>query len=236
MYVPPHFAETDRDTLHAFIERHSFGLLVSDVDGGPFATHLPFLLDRAAGPHGTLVGHVARANPHWTELAGQTALAVFTGPHAYVSPTWYEADNVVPTWNYVAVHARGRAALVEDPGELLDIVRRSVAVYEAGFPNPWSLDPTGPFVDRLLAQIVGFRIEIAGIEGKWKLSQNHPAERREKVIRALEADGGSDAAAVAGLMRATLPEYDSEAVPEADSGGGARAATEGGPYRTNPVP
>jgi transcriptional regulator len=208
MYVPPHFAETDRDTLHAFVERHSFGLLVSDVNGEPFATHLPFLLDRTAGPHGTLIGHVARANPHWRGLAGQTALAVFTGPHAYISPAWYEAENVVPTWNYVAVHARGPAVLVEDPGVLLDIVRRSVAVYEAVMPRPWALDASGPFVDRLLAQIVGFRIEIAAIEGKWKLNQNHPPERREKVIRALEAAGGGDAAAVAGLMRVTLPAAD----------------------------
>ena len=205
MYVPPHFAETDRDTLHAFVERHSFGLLVSDVNGEPFTTHLPFLLDRAAGPHGTLVGHMARANPHWRELAGRTALAVFTGPHAYNSPSWYEAENVVPTWNYVAVHARGPAALVEDPGELLDIVRRSVAVYEAAMPRPWALDATGPFVDRLLAQIVGFRIEIAAIEGKWKLSQNHPVARRGRVIRALEVQGGEDAAAVARAIRATHP-------------------------------
>jgi transcriptional regulator len=89
MYVPLHFAESDRATLHAFIEGHSFGLLVSQVGGVPFASHLPFLLDRTAGPHGTLLGHVARANPHWRGLAGQTTLAVFSGPHAYVSPTWW---------------------------------------------------------------------------------------------------------------------------------------------------
>src|SRR6266480_1405054 len=130
MYIPAAFAEHDLNRLHDFIEQNSFGLLVSQVDGLPFASHLPFLLDRTAGPHGTLVGHMARANPHWRELAGQTALAVFSGPHAYVSPTWYEAENVVPTWNYVAVHASGRAAVVEDPSALLDIVQRSAAVYE----------------------------------------------------------------------------------------------------------
>lgn len=205
MYVPPHFAVTDRDALHEFIERHSFGLLVSQVGGAPFVTHLPFLLDRDAGPHGALVGHMARANPHWKELATQPVCAVFSGPHAYISPSWYEAENVVPTWNYTAVHATGRAALIEDKGALLEIVQRSVSVYEGAMPRPWVLDTSGPFVDRLLAQIVGFRIEIETLEGKWKLNQNHPAERREKVIRALEARGGEDALGVAELMRAMLP-------------------------------
>jgi transcriptional regulator len=204
MYVPPHFAVTDRATLHGFIERHSFGLLVSQVAGAPFITHLPFLLDRDVGPHGTLVGHMARANPHWKELAAHPVCAVFSGPHAYISPSWYESENVVPTWNYTAVHATGRAVLVEAKSELLDIVRRSVAVYEAPMPKPWVLDTSGSFVDRMLAQIVGFRIEIEVLEGKWKLNQNHPVERREKVIRALEGGGGADAVAVAELMRATL--------------------------------
>jgi transcriptional regulator len=205
MYVPPHFAESNPATLHAFIERHSFGLLVSEVAGEPFATHLPFLLDRPAGPHGTLVGHVARANPQWRGLAGRTALAVFAGPHAYISPTWYAAENLVPTWNYAAVHAYGRAELVEDRDELLSIVRRTVDFYEAGLPRPWVPDPAAAFVDRLLPQIVGFRIPLDRIEGKWKLNQNHPAGRRERVIRELEARGGEDARGVADLMRATLP-------------------------------
>src|SRR3954452_8558287 len=179
MYVPPHFAEHDLGKLHDFIEAHGFGLLVTQADGLPFASHLPFLLDRTAGPHGTLVGHVARANPQWREAAGQTALAVFSGPHAYVSPTWYEAEQVVPTWNYAAVHAYGRVEVVEDKGALLEIVQKSVRVYERAMPRPWSFDPASPFVG-LLAQIVGFRIEVERIEGKWKLNQNHPAERRQK--------------------------------------------------------
>lgn len=204
MYVPPHFAESDRNTLHDFVERHSFGLLVSRLGGGPFASHLPLLLDRTAGPHGTLIGHMARANPQWTELAGQTALAVFSGPHAYVSPTWYEAENVVPTWNYAAVHAAGPVELVEDRDALLEIVRRSVAVYEAAMPRPWVLDTSSTLVHRLLGQIVGFRLRIDRLAGKWKLNQNHPAGRRRKVIAALQDQGG-DAQAVAALMRAMLP-------------------------------
>ena len=204
MYVPAHFAETDPATLHDFIERHSFGLLVSQVEGVPFATHLPLLLDRDAGPHGTLVGHVARANPHWRELVGQTALAIFSGPHAYISPTWYESENVVPTWNYVAVHAYGPVELVEDRDAVLDIVRRSVKVYESGMPRPWALGEMSTFLDRMLSQIVGVRIAIERIEGKWKLNQNHPVERRKKVVDALTEQGGADALAIAAMMRGML--------------------------------
>ena len=208
MYVPPHFAESDPARLHDFIERYSFGLLVSQVGGVPFASHLPFLLDRTAGPHGTLLGHVARANPHWRELAGQTALAVFSGPHAYVSPTWFEAENVVPTWNYVAVHAYGQAAVVEDRAALLEIVQRSVAVYESAMPRPWVLDGSSAFVGRQLGRIVGFRIEIERLEGKWKLNQNHPVERRKKVADTLSRQSGDDARAVAEMMRAMFASGD----------------------------
>ena len=140
MYIPAAFAELDLTKLHDFIEQNSFGLLVSQVDGLPFATHLPFLLERTAGPHGTLVGHMARANPQWQEAGGQTALAIFSGPHAYISPTWYEAEQVVPTWNYTAVHAYGRVQIIEDEDALLEIVQRSVRVYEQAMPQPWSFD------------------------------------------------------------------------------------------------
>jgi transcriptional regulator len=171
----------------------------------PFATHLPFLLDRTAGPQGTVVGHLARANPQWREAAGQTILVIFSGPHAYISPTWYEAEQVVPTWNYAAVHAYGRAEIVEEQAALLDIVRRSVEVYERAMPRPWSFDPASPYMERLLGQIVGLRIEVERIEGKFKLNQNHPAERRQKVVRALAERANENAQAVAAMMRAMLP-------------------------------
>jgi transcriptional regulator len=199
MYVPPHFAETDVAKLHAFIERHGFGMLVSQLGGAPFVTHLPLLLERDVGPHGALVGHMARANPHWQELAGQTALAVFAGPHAYISPTWYEAPNTVPTWNYTSVHITGQVALLEKDATR-DVVARTVAWYESSMPRPWAFDADGVFADRLLDQIVGFRLTIERIEGKMKLSQNQPAERREKVIRALRERGGAEEVAVAELM------------------------------------
>lgn len=202
MYVPPSFAEPNRDRLHDFIEQNGFGVLVSQHAGIPVATHLPFLLDRNGGPQGTLSGHMARANPQWRDAEGQPALAVFSGPHAYVSPAWYETEKMVPTWNYVAVHATGRLRVIEDPDELRPIVQASVAVYEAPRPSPWQLEP-GEYLERMLKQIVGFRIEIERLEGAWKLSQNHPIERRERVIGALE--GNPETQPVAALMRQTLP-------------------------------
>jgi transcriptional regulator len=204
MYIPAAFAETDLAKLDDFIELNSFGLLVSQVEGLPFATHLPFLLERTTGPHGTLLGHMARANPQWREAGGQTGLAIFSGPHAYISPTWYEAEQVVPTWNYTAVHAYGRLQIVEDEGALLEIVERSVRVYENAMPRPWSFDGSSAFVKRMLAQIVGFRIEVQKIEGKWKLNQNQPVERRQKVVRALQQRGDENAQAIATVMRAML--------------------------------
>jgi transcriptional regulator len=207
MYIPPAFAETDLTKLHDFIEQHSFGLLVSQVDGLPFATHLPFLLERTTGPHGTMICHVARANPQWQEARGQTALAIFSGPHAYVSPTWYEAEQVVPTWNYAAVHVYGRVQIIQDESALLGIVQEMVRVYEEAMPQPWSFEST-MFVKRLLGQIVGFRIEIEKIEGKFKLNQNHPIERRRKVVGALQQRGDENGLAVAAMMQAMLPSED----------------------------
>ena len=127
-------------------------------------------------------------------------MAVFHGPHAYISPAWYESRGTVPTWNYVAVHAYGDVRLVEDEDGLLDILRRSVAAYEGPRPEPWPFDESEPHVEGLLRAIVGFRIEITRLEGKWKLSQNHPEERRRKVIEALGQRADDDSQAIAGLM------------------------------------
>jgi transcriptional regulator len=204
MYIPAAFAEPDLAKLHDFIEQNSFGLLVSQVDALPFATHLPFLLERTAGSRGCLMSHVARANPQWKQAEGQTAMAVFSGPHVYVSPTWYEAEQVVPTWNYVAVHAYGRVQIIEDCDALLKIVQKLVHVYE----RVWSFAGSGTFAERLLGQIVGFRIEIDKIEGKWKLNQNHPIDRRRKVIRALRERGDENSLTIATLMRDMLPSED----------------------------
>ncbi len=201
MYVPASFAVTDLAVLHGFMERHSFATLVSHDGTEPFASHVPLLLDRDAGPNGRLIGHVARANPQWKHAGGQRVLAIFSGPHAYVSPTWYAAQNVVPTWNYVAVHAYGVLRLIDDREGVREIVRRTVAVYEANMPRPWSVDaPEASFIDKLLAAIVGFEIDVDRIEGKWKLNQNHDVDRRRRVVEALRVQGSVDGVQIADLM------------------------------------
>ena len=204
MYVPSTFAQRDLTQLHDFIEQHSFGLLVSQVEGLPFASHLPFLLQRQVGPYGSLIGHMARANPQWQHASGQTALAIFSGPHAYISPTWYQSAQVVPTWSYTAVHACGPIQIIEDRDTLLEIVQRSVHFYEQAMPRPWSLEGTDLYAERMLAQIVGFRIQIEKIEGKWKLNQNHPVERRQKVVQALRERSDDNSQAIAALMESLL--------------------------------
>jgi transcriptional regulator len=199
VYLPAAFAESDTAKLHAFIRRHSFAILASQGERGLIASHLPLLLDADAGPHGQLVGHMARANPHWRDVQGDV-MAIFSGPHAYVSPSWYEEGGTVPTWNYVAVHAYGRFHVVEERDSLLDILRRSVQTYESPRPEPWTFDESAPHVETMLKAIVGFRIEITRLEGKWKLSQNHSEERRRKVIRALGTQTDEGSRAVAALM------------------------------------
>ncbi len=201
MYVPSSFAETDRKKLHDFVERHSFGLLVTHQQGTSIASHLPFLLERHTGPQGTLVGHLARANSQWDQVDGDEVLTVFSGPHAYISPTWYAEELVVPTWNYIAVHVYGRVTWIHDPDELLAIVKNSVAFYEQSFPQPWQLAAPAEFIEKLLKQIVGFRIEITRMEGKWKLNQNHPPERRARVIDALSQRPDDNSQGIAAAMK-----------------------------------
>ncbi len=203
MYIPASFAETDPDKLFDFIERHSFATLISTNQTEPLASHLPLLIERQAGTHGCLLGHMARANPQWKGTDGQRVLAIFHGPHAYISPTWYEAQQVVPTWNYVAVHAYGTLRVDEDGDRLLQRLRQTINVYEAGMPSPWPIDAQdGNFINRLLEAIVGFEIELDRIEGKWKLNQNHPLERRNRVIRALREQGDQNSRSIADLMAA----------------------------------
>lgn len=204
MYIPAAFLETDAEKLCAFIQEYSFGLLVSEHAGAPFATHLPLLLDRTAGPQGCLIGHLARANPQWQEADGKTFLAVFSGPHAYISPAWYQAEQVVPTWNYAAVHAYGVMRTIHDPDALFQIVGQYVDFFESTMNVPWKFDASGEFAQKMIAGIVGFRIEITRLEGKWKLSQNQPRERREKVVHALTTRSDEGSQAIAELMRNSL--------------------------------
>ena len=197
LYIPAHFRKDDPDTLYAFMEQYAFGTLVSTGPKGLHVSHIPFLPEREGGKV-RLLGHVARGNPQWEALEGADhVLAIFNGPHAYVSPGWYQNHPAVPTWNYAVVHAHGKARLM-DEAQLHDLVVRLSNTYEAGRPKPWkATELPADFVGNLLKAIVGLEIEVERLEGKFKLSQNRPAEIA-RVIGALEAGGEADAAA---LMR-----------------------------------
>src|SRR4029434_4756 len=169
MYVPKHFDAPDQAWCHALIERESFALLVSTgSDGAPFATHLPLLLDRAVGWQGTRVRHVARANRHAGLLAeGAPTLAVFRGPHAYVSPGWYRVHPSVPTWNYVAGHAYGRPVVIEEPRRVKALLDRLVRTYEQGHAEPWRFDALPEdYVDGMIRRIVGLRLPLRSVQGE----------------------------------------------------------------------
>jgi transcriptional regulator len=201
LYLPEMFAEPDLPALHAFLDDNAFATLISPDPLDPHITHLPLLLDRARGPSGTLLGHVARATPHWRRLEEQpAALAVFHGPHAYVSPSWYGVHPSVPTWNYAVAHVHGNARLMREPADLEALVRRLVERYESPRSQPWRMDLPADYQAGMLKGIVGFAIEITAITGKFKLSQNRPAGDRERVITAL-ASGSPEEQDVADLMR-----------------------------------
>lgn len=201
MYVPAVFAEKDLATLHALIEDYGFATLVSNTTAGPVATHLPIMIDRTRGPQGTLVAHLARANPHARSLDGADALAIFLGPHGYISPSWYGQHPSVPTWNYAAVHVYGRAKMVDDPARLDAMVRQLVEQYESGRAKPWTTDGLPPdYMKGMLRGIVGIEIEITRLEGKLKLSQNRNAADRKAVIAALNDGTSAEDRALAAYM------------------------------------
>lgn len=193
MYLPTAFRQDDIAELHAQILANPFVLLASVGSDGVQASHLPVLLEPEEGEFGTLYGHFARANPHWRELQqGGEALAVFSGPDAYVSPSWYPAKaehgKVVPTWNYIAVHARGPVELIGDPERLLQIVSRLTDRHEAARPQPWAAsDAPREYLDAMLRAIVGFALPIRRLEGKWKLGQNRSAADQTGVRDGLAA-------------------------------------------------
>ena len=212
MYVPRHFAfPADADSaLHDVIEAHNFGLLVAAADAGPAsaleAVHLPFLLDRGRGARGTLIAHVARANPIWRSFApGREVLTIFQGAHAYVSPDWYASEGLVPTWNYVAVHGYGLPRILTAAGEVRAALVRLSAVMEEGLAPkpPWTLArlPEASLAG-LLRGVVAFEIELTRLEGKRKLNQNRAPQDRAGVIEALEAAGSAEGRAMARTMRA----------------------------------
>lgn len=204
MYIPAHFAQTDHNHLFDLIEAHAFGLLISGAskaDGGSdmIASHVPFLLDRTRGEHGTLVCHLAAANNQIATLDGQEVLCIFQGPHGYVSPNWYAKKPAVPTWNYMVVHAYGRARVSRDLAGLRAIVDRLSKIYEG--PEGWQLDDEpDSFFTGMARGIVGIEIPVTKLEGKFKLSQNRPLADIDGVIDNLRRLGGEGNLALAEAM------------------------------------
>lgn len=192
MYLPEQFAETRIEELHRIVREHPLGMLVTHTGAGLDANHLPFELDPARGPFGTLQGHIARANPLWQEVpAGAMVLVVFRGAHGYVSPNWYpskhETHRSVPTWNYEVVHAHGRIRLIDDAKFVGGVVARLTRAHEAAEPQPWKMaDAPRDYIEQMLRMVVGIEIEVTSLVGKRKLSQNRDARDFQGVVGALQ--------------------------------------------------
>ena len=210
VYLPPHFTETREDVLIGHIERHDFGLFLTQGEAGMIASQVPFLVERRDGQV-YLQGHLARANPqcndvHAADHQGGEALAVFTGPHAYISPSWFGAGPAVPTWNYASVHAYGSARAIADKEWLSQLLRRLSERHEAREAAPWRMqDLPATYLAGMLNGIMGFEIAVARLEGKFKLSQNRPAGDRPRIAAALAARDDADSQGVARLMREREP-------------------------------
>jgi transcriptional regulator len=200
VYLPKHFEQTDRETLIALMRERPLATLITLSSDGPSADLIPLEFHPDDGEHGTLRGHVARANVLW-QRAGTTALAVFSGPEAYISPGWYaskqEHGKVVPTWNYTMVQARGVLRAVDDAAWLRALVGRLTDHYEAAQAQPWHVsDAPDDFVQQMLRAIVGIEMPLTSLVGKWKVSQNRSAADREGTARGLAAAHGEMAALV----------------------------------------
>jgi transcriptional regulator len=202
VYLPSAFTETREEILVAHIEQHDFGLLVTQGNAGLIASQIPFLIERRDGKL-YLEGHIALANPQGADLDGAAdVLAIFAGPHAYISPSWYQAGPAVPTWNYATVHAYGAARRIDDAEWLRNLVDRLSQRHEAREAARWRMEVLPePYVASMLTGIVGIEIAVSRLEGKFKLSQNRPAADRPRIIAALERREDAESRAVAQLMR-----------------------------------
>lgn len=201
MYIPKHFKVTDESMNYDIMKEHSFATLFSKHDGMPFATHLPLILNNE---NTYLYGHFARANSQWKDIENQTVLVIFHGPHCYISPSWYETNKAVPTWNYVTVHVYGEVELLEDENELMGSLHEMVLKYETTDSSYRLEDVDAEFLAGMNKGVQGFKIKINKIEGKAKLSQNHSLQRQERVINLLEQIPKTDEQQIASFMKANL--------------------------------
>jgi transcriptional regulator len=184
MYIPEHFRVRHHEEAVAFMRTNPFAILVSTTNDGPFATHVPVVI-REDGENLLIRGHVAKANPHWRYLAEHpSCLMIFHGPHAYVSPSNYASRENVPTWNYGAVHAYGRARTFHEPDQLLGVLHELIPTFEAAYAEQWN-GLNEAYRSRMLTHIAGFEIQVEKVEAKFKLSQNRTKDEQQKVIDSL---------------------------------------------------
>ncbi len=201
MYLPSAFAVNDLAVLHDFMEQYSFATLVTQHSGEMIASHIPFVLDRNAGPHSCLHGHLAARNPQLAHLAsGSQALVIFQGPHSYISPSWYAMPHNVPTWNYTAVHASGVPRMM-DRAALIVLLKELVHQNEKSFEQPWDFDPEASWIQNLLPAIEGFEVPIQQLQGKFKLNQNRSPADRARVVEVLSASQDPAQRQMAGLIK-----------------------------------
>ncbi|MBS2002327.1 MAG: FMN-binding negative transcriptional regulator [Cyanobacteria bacterium SZAS LIN-5] len=197
MYVPPTFKEDRIEVLHGLIRSNPFGLLISNGEDGPSATAVPFHLIQDGSQFGVLQAHIARANPHWQNIDGQTVLIIFQGANEYISPNWYPSKQmhgmVVPTWNYVMVQARGAVKVIEDSTWLKRQITALTDQQEHARSQPWKVsDAPESYIDAELKHIIGLEIVVKQLEGKWKVSQNRNAQDRKGTAENLLAEGKSE--------------------------------------------
>lgn len=210
MYIPAHFEETRIDVLQDLIRSHPFATLVTMSSIGINANHIPLHFVQVAGQYGTLQGHVARANPMWSDLNNEVeALVIFQGPSSYITPSWYptkqEHGKVVPTWNYVVVHAYGALRVIDDPIWVKRQLELLTAQQEGLFSKPWKVsDAPVEFTDRMIGAIVGIEISITKLTGKWKVSQNLSALNKAGVVHGLQSLGSTETSELASLVAETL--------------------------------
>ncbi|MEE3327221.1 MAG: FMN-binding negative transcriptional regulator [Myxococcota bacterium] len=190
MYTPTHFAEEDTELLYSFMQNHPFATLVTNQSDGPLATHLPVEVEKSRdGNQGRILGHLARANPHWELFdSPDHSLLIFHGPHNYISPAWYESKNMVPTWNYAAVHAYGRIHLIDEPDEVRGVLDALVDRFESQRATPWVNELDDEFMNQLQAAIVAFEFKIEKLEGKFKLGQNRRLVDQKSALLGLESE------------------------------------------------
>lgn len=202
MYIPRHFEQPNIEVMHELIRTRPLATLVTLSANGINANHIPLHLSESPVPFGTLRGHVARSNPIWRDLESNIeVLAIFHGPNAYISPSWYatklETGKVVPTWNYTVAHAYGSLRIIDDADWIRTQLEALTDHNETAFPEPWAVsDAPSYFTDKLIESIVGIEIVITRLSGKWKVSQNQPPQNQASVIQGLNNSGQSDAAAL----------------------------------------